>query len=262
MAKVGIFMPAWKTEKYIAESIRSIQAQTMKDWELIIIDDCSPDNTFKAATNAAADDDRITVLQRSKHAGRIGQVKNEAIEKLKPCEYICHVGSDDTIPPQCLDLFTRLLDTKPEVGAACGSFIAFDDAGRQWKFPHVERDKGFDRQKLLSFMNLYPMRFYRRRVVEQVGGYSNELTSAVDYDLALKLDEVTKIVRIFDPPTYYYRQHTNQVSSRKRFEQNANAKRALQDALIRRNLDLEVSNDAPPFLLVEKTPDHFIWGAK
>lgn len=262
MTKVGIYMPCWKTAGYIEETIRSIQTQTMDDWELVVIDDHSPDDTFTAATDAAADDDRITVLRRAEHSGRIGQVKNEAIGKLDPCDYICHVGSDDIIPPQCLELFTQLLDTKPGVGAACGSFIAFDDTGRQWKFPHVERDKGFDRQKLLSFMNLYPMRFYRRQIVEQVGGYSNELTSAVDYDLALKLDEVTNITRIFEPPTYYYRQHVNQVSSSKRAEQNANAKRALQDALARRNMDLEVSNDAPPFLLVEKTPDHFIWGAK
>lgn len=262
MAKVGIYMPAWKVEKHIAESIRSIQTQTMEDWELIVIDDHSPDNTFKAATDAATGDDRITVLRRAEHAGRIGQVKNEGIGKLGPCEYICHVGSDDTIPPQCLELFVKLLDAQPDVGAACGSFLAFDDSGRQWSFPHVVNDKGFSGERLLRYMCLYPMRFYRRRVVEQVGGYSNELTSAVDYDLALKLDEVTRIARIEEPVTYHYRQHGEQVSTRSRAEQNRNAKKALEDALGRRGLadKWEVANDAPPFRLQEKTEEHFIWG--
>jgi len=264
MVKVGIYMPSWKTEKYIAETISSIQAQTFSDWELVIIDDHSPDNTFVAATDAAAGDDRITVLRRKEHAGRIGQVKNEAIGHLGPCEYICHVGSDDTIPPHCLELFTKLLDSEPDVGAACGTFLAFNDEGKQWEFPHVTNDKGFSGERLMRYMCLYPMRFYRRRVVEQVGGYSNELTSAVDYDLALKLDEVTSIARIEQPVTYYYRQHHEQVSTRARPEQNKNAKKALQDALVRRGLSdkLEVANDAPPFRLQEKIEEHFIWGSK
>lgn len=262
MARVGIYMPAWQVEKYIADSIRSIRGQSLADWQLVIVDDHSPDRTLQAAMDAAGDDPRITVKRRAEHSGRIGQVKNEAIGQLGGCEYICHVGSDDLIPNYCLQAFVAAMDVHPEAGAACGSFVAFDDTGRQWEFPHVKRDKGFDSQRLLRYMCLYPMRFYRHNAVERVGGYSNELTSAVDYDLALKLDEVTKIIRIEEPPTYYYRQHAEQVSSKKRAEQNANAKRALQNALVRRGMELEVANDAPPFSLVEKMPEHFIWGAK
>jgi hypothetical protein len=80
-----------------------------------------------------------------------------------------------------------------------------------------------------------------------VGGYSNELGSAVDYDLALKLDEVTTIHRIKDPVTYYYRQHGGQVSSGARTKQDANAKKALQAALTRRGIIGIVENDKPPF---------------
>jgi hypothetical protein len=106
------------------------------------------------------------------------------------------------------------------------------------------------------------MRFYRRSVVDSVGGYSNELTSAVDYDLALKIDEVTKISRIKEPVTYHYRQHSEQVSTRARPEQDMNAKRALQNALKRRNIKGEVVGDTPPFKIELIEEKHFIWGKK
>jgi hypothetical protein len=109
------------------------------------------------------------------------------------------------------------------------------------------------------------MRFYRTSAIRTVGGYSEELTSAVDYDLALRLDEKIKMHRIKDPVTYYYRQHSEQVSSRARSEQDLNAKAALEAALRRRGMNFRVLNCAPPFALepVDKPEiqeTHFIWG--
>ncbi len=260
MSKVGIYMPAWNVEKYLKESIDSIQKQKFKNWQLVIIDDNSSDNTFEIAKEAASKDSRIIVKHREEHSGKIGAIKNEAISYLDDSEYICHVGSDDLIPDYCFSAFTETLDKHKEFGAACGSFLAFDDTGRQWKFPHVERDQGFSSERLMKYMCVYPMRFYRRKVVESVGGYSNELTSAVDYDLALKLDEVTKILRIQNPPTYFYRQHGEQVSTKNRDEQNQNAKTALENAIKRRGLNLIIQNDRPPFITSDKYSEHFIWG--
>jgi hypothetical protein len=155
------------------------------------------------------------------------------------------------------------MDKHPEIGACCGNFVCFDNEGKTWAFPHVSNSGDYDSNILLQYMSLYPMRFYRKSVVGSVGGYSNELTSAVDYDLALKLDEVTKIHRIKEPITYYYRQHSEQVSTKERPEQNANAKKALEDALKRRNINGIVKNGQPPFIIekIESVEEkHFIWG--
>jgi hypothetical protein len=204
------------------------------------------------------------VYTREEHCGKIGKVKNEAIDKLsREHEYICHVGSDDKIPPNCLEIFVNYMDKHPEIGACCGNFICFNDQGQQWTLPHVTNSGDYDPNTLLQYMCLFPMRFYRRSVVEEVGGYSDELTSAVDYDLALKLDEITKIHRIKDPITYHYRQHDFQVSTRARPEQDLNAKKALEDALKRRGIDGKVKNNRPPFIIEvaqKKEEEHFIWG--
>ena len=262
MPKVCIYMPAYNVGKYIAEAVASIKKQTFQDWSLAILDDFSDDNTLEEAEKAQVGDQRIIVAKRDARCGRIGKLKNEAIAMLPQSEYVCHVGSDDLIPPYCLQSFVDLLDAHPHTGAACGTFVAFDDSGKHWMFPHVMNDKGFDSARLLRYMSLYPMRFYSRSVVEEVGGYSNDLTSAVDYDLALKLDEVTNIERIEDRITYYYRQHPTQVSTAARTEQNANAKKALEAALKRRGMSKVVVGDAPPFQLADGSPDHFIWGKK
>ena len=88
------------------------------------------------------------------------------------------------------------------------------------------------------------------------------MSSAVDYDLALRLDEITKIHRIKEPITYYYRQHLEQVSTKSRKRQDLNAKRALESALKRRGISGTVANDAPPFVIAQPTGSHFIWGKK
>ena len=257
-------MPARNVGNYINESINSIISQTYNDWEIYILDDASEDKTFENAKQYECD--KIKVEKRKEHCGRIGQLKNECIKKLNTKhKYICHVGSDDLIPSNALETFVNFMDKNEHIGVSCGNFICFDDNGKKWAFPHVAQSGNFDSQILLKYMCLFPLRFYRKEIIEKVGGYSNELTSAVDYDLALKVDEVTQIARIKDPISYYYRQHSEQVSTKARPEQNNNAKIALQNALKRRNIDGNIKNDQPPFVIEytkKEEESHFIWGKK
>jgi glycosyltransferase EpsE len=257
---VGIYMPVYNVEKYILKSINSIKAQTFKDWQLVIMDDCSTDNTYNVIKTildtTMYQDDRISLLKRDEHCGRIGQVKNECIALLGDHDYICHVGGDDYIIDDCFKIFTTYMDAHPEIGVCYGSFKCFDDEGHEWVFPHVANSGDYNPNVLLQYMCLFHMRFYRKSVIEQVGGYSNELTCAVDYDLALKVDEVSKIHRIKEPFTYYYRQHSQQISTRGRPEQDANAKKALEMALVRRKINGVVIGDRPPFSIKQSS---FIW---
>ncbi|MFA5048798.1 MAG: glycosyltransferase [Patescibacteria group bacterium] len=259
MINVGIFMPCYNVEKYINKSIESIKNQTYINWELVIIDDGSYDNTYKKALFYSSEN--IKVFRHNGHDGRIGKIKNEAISKFsKNYEYICHLGSDDLMPSYCLKMFVDFMDKNPDIGVCCGNFLCFNDEGKTWALPHVANSGEYDSNLLLKYMCLFPMRFYRRSIVLKVGGYSNELTSAVDYDLALKVDEITKIHRIKDPISYYYRQHPHQVSTKARPEQDINAKKALEETLKRRGIDGFVKNDAPPFIIETKQQQHYIWG--
>ena len=259
MNSIGVYIPAYNVEKYIIESINSILSQTFSNFEIVIIDDCSNDNTYEEALKIK--DSRVKIYKREEHCGFIGKVKNEAIEKLGEHKYICHVGSDDLIPEYCFKTFIDYMEKNSDVGACCGNFICFNDKNK-WTLPHVANSGDFNKETLLKYMCMFPMRFYRKSAVESVGGYSEEITSSIDYDLALKLDEKYTIHRIKEPITYYYRQHSQQVSTRARPEQDLNAKKALQDALNRRKINAIVINDAPPFKIKKLEEEHFIWGKK
>ena len=64
---VSIIMPSWNTERFIAETIQSVLDQTYTNWELIIVDDCSSDNTDEVV--ASFKDERIKYLHNKKNSG-------------------------------------------------------------------------------------------------------------------------------------------------------------------------------------------------
>ena len=90
---VSIVMPAHNSGKYIAESIQSVLAQTYKNWELIIVDDRSVDDTWKIINNYADKHDNIRVYQNKENLGA-GATRNYAIEKAKG-RFIAFLDSDD-----------------------------------------------------------------------------------------------------------------------------------------------------------------------
>ncbi|CAH1597086.1 Putative N-acetylgalactosaminyl-diphosphoundecaprenol glucuronosyltransferase [Vibrio owensii] len=90
---VSIVMPAHNSGKYIAESIQSVLAQTYENWELIIVDDRSVDDTWKIINNYADKHDNIRVYQNKENLGA-GATRNYAIEKAKG-RFIAFLDSDD-----------------------------------------------------------------------------------------------------------------------------------------------------------------------
>ena len=98
---ISIITPAFNTEMYIGETIRSIQAQTFKDWELIIVDDCSTDNTIDVVSSFAEFDDRIRLIKAISNGG-VAKARNLGLENAKG-EYIAFLDSDDLWKPTKLE---------------------------------------------------------------------------------------------------------------------------------------------------------------
>lgn len=96
---VSVIMPSWNTAGFIAESINSVIAQTYKNWELIIVDDCSTDNTDEVV--AAFDDPRIRYLKNEKNSGA-ALTRNRAMREARG-EWIAFLDSDDLWTPRKLE---------------------------------------------------------------------------------------------------------------------------------------------------------------
>ena len=96
---VSIIMPSWNTGNFIAESIQSVINQTYKNWELIIVDDCSTDNTDEVVSFYK--DQRIKYLKNEKNSGA-AITRNKALREAQG-EWIAFLDSDDLWAPEKLE---------------------------------------------------------------------------------------------------------------------------------------------------------------
>lgn len=91
--KISIIVPVYNTEQYLSECLDSIVNQTLKEIEIIIINDCSPDNSIIIIRNYEKEDNRIIVVDKKQNEG-VGQARNEGISKATG-EFVCFIDSDD-----------------------------------------------------------------------------------------------------------------------------------------------------------------------
>ncbi|MFV5684928.1 glycosyltransferase family 2 protein [Flavobacterium sp. GB2R13] len=106
---VSIITPSFNSEKFIAETIQSVQNQTYQNWEIIIVDDCSLDKTLSIVTKMALLDNRIQLFQSEKNSGT-GIARNTALTKCKG-RYISFLDADDLWKPQKLEKQIDFLKT-------------------------------------------------------------------------------------------------------------------------------------------------------
>ena len=98
---VSIITPSYNSSKYIEETIWSVVSQTYKNWEMIIVDDMSPDNANIIIDNFLKNDSRIQLIKLEKNVG-VAEARNIAIEQAKG-RYIAFLDSDDIWLPQKLE---------------------------------------------------------------------------------------------------------------------------------------------------------------
>lgn len=98
---VSVIMPAYHAASFLEKAVLSVINQTMDDWELYIIDDCSDDDTFRIAQNMASTDLRIHALQNEMNMG-VAKTRNKGIDLAKG-QYIAFLDSDDIWMPEKLE---------------------------------------------------------------------------------------------------------------------------------------------------------------
>lgn len=229
--KISIVIPVYNRERYVGTAIESVLNQTKRDFELLVWDDGSTDHSIDIAHHYAALDSRVRAIG-AEHQGIAPAVK--AAFAATSGTYIGLVDSDDELAPTALEETAAILDSHPEVGLVYTDYRLIDENGQ---------DKGlgwrcripYSKDRLLINFMTFHFRLIRRCVYEQVGGINDSFELSEDYDLCLRLSEVTAVYHV-QKPLHYYRRHAGNITHQE-LEAWHWAARATSQALKRRGLD-------------------------
>lgn len=185
MKKVSVLIPAYNAEPYIKAAIDSILGQTYQDFELIVVDDCSTDDTYNIISQYVARDSRITAF-RNEHNQGIAKNRNKLLG-FATGEYIIWQEADDISLPQRIEHQLAFMEAHPNV-AICGGYLeCFDEK----KIVGIRKYSSIDAE-LRKLVFRYapvpqPAAIIRRSCLIEVGPYNPDYTPADDLEMTLRL---------------------------------------------------------------------------
>lgn len=137
--KVSVVMPAYQAERYIESSIRSVLRQTWKDFQLLVIDDCSQDATVDIVRRLMAEDGRIVLLQNDQNRGA-SYSRNVGVRAAEG-EWIAFLDSDDLWREDKLEKQLAMLDTHPEAMLSYTASAFIDAEGHKYSYVMAAQER-------------------------------------------------------------------------------------------------------------------------
>ncbi|MCE9531701.1 MAG: glycosyltransferase family 2 protein [Planctomycetes bacterium] len=181
---VSVLIAARDYGQYLADALRSVQRQTFSDWELILIDDGSRDNTPEVA-RPFLNDPRIQ-YHRTDTLGQ-PRAKNLALQ-LARAELVAYLDGDDLWMPTKLERQVRLMQADPRLGVTFTRRLLIDPQGGIIPSSHPPLPRGMVYNDiLLDNFVCFSSVMIRKEVLEHVGAFDPRLELAIDYDLWLRV---------------------------------------------------------------------------
>jgi len=198
---VSIILPTFDRAPHLTDAIDSVLAQSFTDWELIVVDDGSSDETFAVVDAYLCQHPNIRYL---KHRNRKTALSRNAGIQASFGRYVTFLDSDDRYLGGHLESRFRMLESMPEIGLLSGGFVCKGD-------PWV-RDR-HDAEKLVHVNDciLAATMFGRRELFIEIGGF-RALDYAEDPDLWDRAAQHHRVLKIDEPATYLYRRSPDSIT--------------------------------------------------
>lgn len=205
MAKVTVYIPTYNYAHYVDKAVQSVLKQTMQDWELIIINDGSTDNTIDVL-NRYKNNQKIRIIDQENKGLN---VTNNIALRLSNGQYVMRLDADDYLDENALLVMSSILDTKPEVGLVYPDYYHINESGEVIEV--VRREKINEEVQILDLPAHGACTMFRRNLLLQLGGYIEEFSCQDGYELWLRF------IRKHSPynvniPLFYYRQHSESLT--------------------------------------------------
>jgi len=185
--KVSVIMPVYNTAKYLRESIGSILTQTFCDFELVIVDDASTDNSYEIIEDYAAKDKRIRPYKNTVNTG-IAMTCNKAVG-LSRGEYIARMDSDDIALRHRLEFQWNFIRANKHLSLIGGWARIIDEQGRE--MGRFKRPCGWKKiNTIVRYTNpvIHPTALFIKSHFQRIGSYRDIPSGVEDYDLILRMN--------------------------------------------------------------------------
>ncbi len=233
---VSIILPTFNRAVSLSKAIESVLLQTYKNFELVIVDDCSLDETPALLTAYAKRDNRIIVLRNEKNLGLVKSL-NKGIQRAKGA-YIARLDDDDFwCDAQKLEKQVAFLEKNLEYVLVGGGQIRIDEKGKELaRYVFPETDKAIRKYILCNNLFAHTSVMFRKEAWEKVGGYDESLIFSEDWDLWLKFARVGKLYNFQEYFVYYLQGG-----------QNRSNEHMVRDALLNMKLRIKYRKNFPGF---------------
>ena len=183
---ISVVMPVYNGEKYLKQSIESVIWQSYKDWELIIVNDCSTDSSRDIMQSYADIDSRIRIVDNSSNL-KLPMSLNAGFREARG-EYLTWTSDDNLYKVNAFEELAGYLENNPEIGLVY-SDMDFVDASLNFI-----REQCLEPQMLLCADCVGASFMYRREVLDKVGEYDPDMFLVEDYEYWIRISEQFKMV--------------------------------------------------------------------
>jgi glycosyltransferase involved in cell wall biosynthesis len=238
---ISIIVPCCNQASFLSEALDSVYNQTFKNWECIIVNDGSSDNTKEVALSWTNKDERFKYLE--KENGGLSSARNAGI-KLSRTKYIFPFDADDKLDNTYIEKAIKVLlnDDSIEVLTSKVQFFGIRD--------NVYELPDYTFETLLLRNCFIACSIFKKDSYVRVGGYDENLKSFEDWDFWISILKDGGKAHVIDEVLYYYRKHeVNSLSNR--FYSDGEFYYSLYDYVYKKHIDLYL-NAFPNFIFVYK----------
>lgn len=214
LSSVDVVVPCYNYARYLRGCVESVLSQPGVDVRVLIIDDCSSDETPAVGRELAGSDPRVTFRRHERNKGHIATY-NEGLIGWSTADYCVLLSADDLLAPGSLSRAVTLMDADPSIGMVYGSTVHFSDDSATPTITDTASDSR--RWSGSQWLDLRcragynvitsPEVVVRGSVQRAVGGYRPDLPHAGDLEMWLRIAAVADVAYVSQAPQAFYRVH-------------------------------------------------------
>ncbi len=228
---ITVLMPVYNAEKYLREAIDSILNQTFSDFELLILNDGSLDNSEEVILSYG--DSRIRYIKNEKNIGLVATL-NKGLDLIKS-EYIFRMDADDISILNRLEIQKNFMDSHPHIGVSSAALERFGNDKAIWQSPRLNNE--IKAYLLFGSSIAHAPCVFRTKILKENNIYYRDIHPHLeDYDLWIRLMKVTDFANI-DDVLYRYRVLDHNVTVLNAFSIIERKKKIYREVLQQLNID-------------------------